>query len=53
MRTPEFDRRLFLAAALTLIAATCWGASEEALTAIVGAKLIDGTGAEPVETSRS
>lgn len=49
MVAPEIDRRLFLAAALTLIATTGWGAAEEAVTAIVGAKLIDGTGVEPVE----
>ena len=51
MLAPEIDRRLFLAAALTLIATTGWGAAEEAVTAIVGAKLIDGTGAEPVDNA--
>lgn len=62
MLAPEIDRRLFLAAALTLIATTAWGAAEgtdrrnadedaRAPTAIVGAKLIDGTGAEPLENA--
>ena len=51
MTAPEIDRRLFLAAVFTLIAATGWGASAEALTAIVGAKLIDGSGAAPVDNA--
>lgn len=51
MLVPEIERRLFLAAALALIATTGWGAAEEAVTAIVGAKLIDGTGAAPVDNA--
>ena len=50
MAAPEIHRRLLLAAAFTLIGVTAWS-SEEAVIAIVGATLVDGTGAEPVDNA--